>query len=112
MILFPKSFSEFGSASSSSRYFFQDVPVEDIDSHKCKIRLRLLRFLLEFCDLVVIVRYHQTETGRLLSGHFHDRNTELRTFFLVEFQEITVILLTNLISGEDDHILRIIAVDK
>ena len=76
----------------------EHVPVENIDTHGSQVRFGILRFLLEFGDLIVLIRHHQTEAGSLLPGYLHDGYAEFRALFLMEPQEITVILLAYLIS--------------
>ena len=92
--------------------FFQNIPVKDIDTHGCQIGLGILGFLLELCDLVVLIGHHQSETGGFIPGNLHDRYAELRAFFLMELQKIIVVLFTDLVTGENNHILRIIALNK
>ena len=90
----------------------QDIPVEDVDTHGSQIGLRVLRLLLEFVDAVVLIGDHQAEAGSLAPWHLHDGNGEFCVLFLVEAQEVRVILLADLIAGQDDDILGIIAVDE
>ena len=61
---------------------------------------------------VVLVGNHQAEAGSLAPGHFHDGHRELGVLLLVEAQEVGVILLADLVTGQDDHILGIIPVDE
>ena len=49
------------------KYRIIDFPLSNcvnsgINTHGCKIRLRILWLLLKLCDLVVIICYHETET--------------------------------------------------
>ena len=43
---------------------------------------------------------------------FHNSHRELCALFLVEAQEVGIVLLADLIAGQDDHILGIVAVDE
>jgi hypothetical protein len=92
--------------------FAQDIPVENVNSHRCQVGLRVLRLLLEFGDAVVLICNHQTETGSILPRNLHNRNTEFSVLFLVETKEITVILFADLVTGKNNHILGIIALNK
>src|SRR5699024_10649703 len=42
----------------------------------------------------------------------HDSHAELCSLLLVELKEVIVVLLTDLVAGEDDDILRIISFNK
>ncbi len=66
----------------------------------------------ELGNLVILVCYHQAETGSILPRHFHDCDRKFCPFLLVELKEITVILFADLVSGKNNHILRIIALNK
>ena len=68
--------------------------------------------LLELGDAVVLVRHHQTKAGSFLPVHFHNGNRELCALLLVEAQEVCVVLLADLVTGQDDDILRIVVIDK
>ena len=62
--------------------------------------------------LVVLVSDHQAEAGSFLPVHFHDGHGELRALFLVEAQEVGVVLLADLVTGQDDDVFGIIVVDE
>ena len=47
-----------------------------------------------------------------LPVHFHNGHRELCALFLVEAQEVGVVLLADLVAGQDDDVLGIIAVDE
>ena len=51
---------------------------------------------------------HQAEAGSFLPIDLHDSHGELRTLFLVEAQEVGVVLLADLVTGQDDDVLGII----
>ena len=92
--------------------FLQHIPVEDVDTHGSQVGLRVLRLLLELADLVVLVGDHQSEAGSLIPGHFHNSDGELGVLFLMETQEVGVILLANLVAGQDDDVLGIITINE
>ena len=91
---------------------FQDVPVKYVDSHGSQVGLGVLGLFLEFRDAVILIRYHQTETGGLFPWNFHDSHAELSPFFLVEPEEVAVILLAYLVAGKDDDVLRVIPLNE
>ena len=90
----------------------EDIPVEDVDAHGSQVGLRLLRLLLESVDAVVLVGDHQAEAGSLAPWHFHDSDGELCVLLLVEAQEVRIVLLADLVAGQDDDILGVIAVNE
>ena len=92
--------------------FLQNIPVEDIDTHGSQIGLRILWLLLKFCDTVIFISYHQTKAGCIFPRYFHNGYTEFCIFLLVETQKIAVVLLADLVTGKDDHVLRIVALNK
>ena len=55
---------------------------------------------------------HQVETGSLLPVNFHDGHRELCALLLVEAEEVGVILLADLVAGQDDDVLRVITVNE
>ena len=90
----------------------QHIPVEDVDAHGCQVGLGHRGLLLELGDAVVLVGHHQAEAGSFLPIHFHDGHRELCALLLVEAQEVGVVLLADLVTGQDDDILGIVAVDE
>ncbi len=91
---------------------FQDIPVEDVDAHGRQVGLGVLGFFLELADLVVLVGDHQAKAGSLAPRHFHNSNGEFRILLLVEAQEVGIILLADLVTGQDDNILGVIPVNE
>ena len=91
---------------------FQDIPVEDINAHGSQVALGVLRLFLEFADAVILVRNHQTKARGFAPRHFHNGNRELGVLLFVEAQEISVILLADLVAGQDDDVLRVITVNE
>ena len=90
----------------------EHIPVEDVDAHGGQIGLGHRGLLLELGDAVGLVRHHQAEAGSFLPVHFHNGHRELCALFLVEAQEVGVVLLADLVTGQDDDVLGIIAVDE
>ena len=95
-----------------NQVLFQDVPVKYVDAHGGQIGFGILGFFLEFRNPVILIRYHQTKTRRLFPRHFHDGHAELCPFFLVEPEEVAVILLAYLVAGKDDDVLRVIPLNE
>lgn len=62
---------------------------------------------LKLGDFVIFICHHKSETGCLLPRHFHNRNAEFCALFLMEAEEIAVVLFADLVSGKDDDVLRI-----
>ena len=54
--------------------------------------------LLELGDLIVLVCHHQAKAGSFLPIDLHDSHGELRALFLVEAQEVGVVLLADLVN--------------
>ena len=95
-----------------AQVFLQDVPVEDVDAHGCQVGLGLLRLFLKGVDAVILIGDHQAEAGCLAPWHLHDGDGELCVLLLMEAQEVRVILLADLVAGQDDDILGVIAVNE
>ena len=58
---------------------------------------------------MILICDHDTETACLLHGNRHYRNGNFRVVGLMEVQHDFVVHFINMISGKDQHILRIVA---
>ena len=90
--------------------FPQSLPVKDIDTHGSQVAARFRRFLLKIDNFLLIVCDHNAKAACLLPGHRHNRDRHVRIVRLVEIQHRFVIHLIDVVSGKDQHVLRIIAV--
>src|SRR5699024_2806612 len=81
-------------------------------AHGSQVGLGVFGFFLEFVDAVILIGNHQAEAGRLAPGHFHNSHRELGVLLLVETQEVGVILLADLVAGQDDDVFGVIAVNE
>ena len=97
----PKSFLELGVCLILFQILLQNIPVEDVDAHGSQIGLGYRGLLLELGDTAVLVSHHQAEAG-VLPVHFHNSHRELCALLLVEAQEVGIVLLADLIAGQDD----------
>ena len=88
--------------------FPQDRPAEDIDSHGGKITAGIRRLLLELRDPPGLVCHHDAETAGLLNGNRHARYGDIGFIRLMKIQHNLIIHLIDMISGKDQHIIRMI----
>ena len=87
-------------------------PGEDIDAHGGQVALGVGGFLLELVDTVVLVHVHDAEAGGLLHGDLQHGDGAGRPRFLVQVDHVGVVHLVDMVAGQDDHIFRVIQVQK
>ena len=82
----------------------KQFPVKDIDTHRCKIALRVFRFFFEFNDTSVTVCVHDTETACFLHRYFDNSDGSVCIHFLVVIQHLVIIHLVDMVAGENQKI--------
>ena len=71
----------------------------------------MLGFLFKLCDLVIVIGDHDAETTGFLHGYRHNRDGYIGIILLVEIQHYFIIHFIDVISGKDQHIIRIICIN-
>ena len=94
------------------QHFSQLLPVKDIDTHGSQIALRMLRLFLEFHDTVCFIRVHNTEAACFLHRYRQYGDRCIGIACLVVGKHLGIIHLVNMISRQNQNILRIVAVDE
>ena len=72
----------------------------------------MLRLFLEFGDPEVLVGVHDAEAAGLLKGNLQDGDGAVRAGFLVGLQHLLIVHLVDVVAGEDQHVVRVVAVDE
>ena len=83
-------------------------PGEDVDSHRSQVASRMLRFFLELQDSVCIIRNADTKTARFFDWHRNGGHGNIRMIGLMEIQHYLIIHFVNVITTQNQHIIRII----
>ena len=91
---------------------FQHAPLEDVDAHGCVRALRMLRLLLEFVDGAVLAGIHDTEAAGLCQWDRAHGDGAVGLHLLVVAQHGGIVHFIDVVAGEDDDIVRIIALDE
>ena len=92
--------------------FLEDAPFEDVDAHRGVVGLRLFGLLLELIDRAVGVRVHNAEAGGLLNGNLPHGDGHVGVALLVEANHPGIVHPVDMVAGEDQHVVRIIARNK
>ena len=92
------------------------ICIKDIDPHAgegfgviARHGWRVRRFFDEVDDFIVGVHVHHAKRRRLGNGHRQTRHGAARPFFDVVDEHVGVILLVDVIPGEDHNVFRVIA---
>ena len=85
------------------------LPGKDINSHGSQIAPRILWFFLKLCNFLVLICNHDTKPACFLNGYRHRCNCDIRFIRLMEIQHHLIIHLINVVAGQNQNILRIIA---
>ena len=91
---------------------FQHAPLEDVDAHGGVGRLRVLRLFFKFVDRAVFARVHDAEAAGLLERHIAHGDCAVGAFLVVEGEHRRVVHLVDMVAGEDQHVVRLIAIDE
>ena len=94
------------------QHLSQQLPVEDVDAHRSEVALWLRRFLLKFDDAVFLIGIHDTEAAGLLHRYRQDGDRRIRIAGDMVRKHLGIIHLVNMVTGENQYILRIMGVDK
>ena len=90
----------------------QKLSVKDIDTHGRLGALGMRGFLLEFQDAVVLIGIHNAEAAGLIQRHVQNGNGTVRTRFLMLLQHLAVVHFIDMVTGQNQHVVRIITVDE
>ena len=85
----------------------QRLPVKYVDTHGCQIASGIRRLLLKIRNLSVLVRDHDAEPLRFLHRYGHNRDRTLCASLLMVIQHHFIIHLIDVITGENQNIIRI-----
>jgi len=90
----------------------QHAPLEDVDAHRRVGALGLFGLLLKFIDGAVFAGIHDAEAGGLLERDFTDGDGAVGVALLVEAEHSGVVHFVDVVAGEDQHVVRVIALDE
>ena len=85
------------------------LPVEYINTHGSQIAAGMRGLLLKVHDSSVLVSDHDPETARLFLRDRHDSDSYFCIVFLMEIQHRFVIHLIDMITGQNKHIIGVVA---
>ena len=89
--------------------FLQGRPAENINTHGRKITSWMLRFFFKLRNPSCFIGNHNTETACFLHRHRHRSDRYIRLVCLMVIQHHFIVHLINVVSGKNQHIVRIIA---
>ena len=95
------------------------IGIKDIDTHAgqrfagiARHGGRYGRLFDKLNDLVALINRHHAESGCLFDGHRHTGHGAACPFFDVIDKHARVVLLIDMIAGEDHHVLRLVAANN
>ena len=98
--------------------FDQEVLVEDVNTHGTQRRIRifgcrwrLCRFFHKTFDSAGLVHVHHAKGTGLLQWHLDTADGDIRGLFHVISEHGTVVHLVDVVTGENQHILRVMGAD-
>ena len=77
------------------------LPVENINTHRSKVALRMLWLFFEFNDAAVAICVHDTETACFFHRYFNDCDRCIGIHFLMVIQHFVVIHFINMVTGKN-----------
>ena len=83
-------------------------PAENINTHGCKIAAWILRFLLKLGDPTHLIGHHNTKTTCFLHRYRHTGDCHICFICLVKIKHHLIIHLINMVTGQNQDIVRII----
>ena len=96
--------------------FIKIIGIKDIDPHAgerfgvvSRHGWRIRRFFDKVDNLVVAIYMHHAKRGCFCNRHRKTRHGAARTFFDVVDQHVGVILLVDVVPGEDNDVFRVVA---
>ena len=87
---------------------FECLPGENINSHGCQITSWMFRFFFKLGNTSRAVSDHNTETACLFNRHRHTGNGHICLICLMIIKHHFVIHLVNMVTGENQNVVRII----
>jgi len=96
----------------SQKHLAEKFPCEDIDTHGCKIALRMFRFLFKFYDTSAFICIHDTETACFFHWNFDNCDGCICVSLLMSCEHFVIVHLVNMVAGKDEDIFRIKFIDK
>src|SRR5699024_7607526 len=96
-----------GLVLQSDQRFFQHWPAKNINTHRSQITFGLLRFFLKVCNPSCLVRDSKSETGSFFPWNRHTCQGDICFVGFMEIQHNFIIHLVNMVSSQDQHIIRV-----
>ena len=96
-------------AGKPDQRFLQNRPAENINSHGCQVTAGPLRLFFKSADPSLSVRHQDPEASRLLHRHRHRRDRHIRLVGLMGGKHHFIIHLINMVSGKNQHVIRMVA---
>ena len=90
----------------------QHAPFEDVDAHGRIRALGLFRLLFKFIDGTVLAGIHDAEAGGLLQRNLAHGNGAVGIALLMEAKHGGVVHLIDVVAGQNQHVIGVIALDK
>ena len=87
---------------------FQDRPAENINSHRCKIAFRFRRLFLKFCNPSVPIGYNNSKAACFFHRNRHSCYGNICMIFFMVIQHHLIVHLVNMVSRQDQDIIRIV----
>ena len=92
--------------------FAKQLGIEYVDTHGSLGRFWLLRLFFKLENTVIFIRIHDTEAAGFLQRDLKHGDRAVRLHFLVIIEHCGIVHLVNMVTGKDQDIVRIIALDK
>ena len=93
-------------------HFAKKLPCKNINTHRCKITLWMLRLFLEFYNTSGFICVHDTKTAGLLHRDLNNCDGCVSIGFLMSCQHFVIVHFVNMISGKNQNIFRIKFIDE
>ena len=87
--------------------FLQNLPGENIDTHRSQIASGMFRLFFKVRDLTVLIGDHHAEAAGFLNRDRHAGNGNIRFVRLVEIEHNLIIHLIDVVAAQDQDIIRI-----
>ena len=89
------------------QHLAEEFPGEDIDTHGCKVALRMLRFLFEFYDTSGFISVHDTETACFFHRNSDNCDGCICLCFFVGCKHLVIVHFINMVTGKNENVFRI-----
>ena len=90
----------------------QHAPFEDVDAHGRIRALGLFWLLFKFIDGAVLAGIHNAKAGGFLERNLAHGDGAVGIALLMEAEHGGIVHLVNMVAGQDQHVIRVIALDK